>query len=97
MPGELVVRKTTPFAFFEPSMTPTLTLQVVQTRLVSYAVTIGCVRFSVVDAMSFGSRPIVVSDCVGDRAQGPHASSMFDMEQKYAALLLRDNALRLRA
>ncbi|MCY1346310.1 Isochorismatase family protein [compost metagenome] len=53
----------------------------------------GMLRASVVDAMSLGFRPLVVSDCVGDRAIGPHDANLFDMAQKYAAVLTRDDAL----
>jgi len=49
----------------------------VQTLVVAGSVTSGCVRASVVDAMSWGFRPVVVSDCVGDRALGPHEASLF--------------------
>ena len=35
----------------------------------------------------YGFRPLVVSDCVGDRALGPHEANLFDMGQKYADLL----------
>lgn len=51
-------------------------------------------RASVVDAMCHGFRPVVVSDCVGDRALGPHEANLFDMEQKYAAVMDRQAALR---
>jgi maleamate amidohydrolase len=57
-------------------------------------VTSGCVRASVVDAMSWGFRPLVLSDCVGDRALAPHEANLFDMQQKYAAVMRRDEALR---
>lgn len=93
MPGELVVRKTVPSAFFGTSLSPWLTQRGVQTLLVAGAVTSGCVRASVVDAMSWGFRPLVVTDCVGDRAIGPHDASLFDMGQKYAILMSRDQAL----
>ncbi|MCY1232809.1 Maleamate amidohydrolase [compost metagenome] len=43
--------------------------------------------------MSLGFRPLVVSDCVGDRALGPHDANLFDMAQKYATVLTRDEAL----
>lgn len=36
--------------------------------------------------MSLGFRPLVVADCVGDRAIGPHEASLFDMGQKYAMI-----------
>ena len=91
--GELVVRKTVPSAFFGTSLAAWLSQRGVQTLVVAGAVTSGCVRASVVDAMSHGFRPLVVSDCVGDRALGPHEANLFDMEQKYAAVMARDAAL----
>jgi maleamate amidohydrolase len=29
----------------------------------------------------------VLSDCVGDRAIAPHEANLFDMQQKYAAVM----------
>lgn len=92
--GELVVRKTVPSAFFGTSLAAWLAQRGVQTLLVAGAVTSGCVRASVVDAMSWGFRPLVVLDCVGDRALEPHEANLFDMQQKYAAVMPRDEALR---
>jgi maleamate amidohydrolase len=92
-PGELVVRKTVPSAFFGTQLTPWLAQRGIQTLLVAGAVTSGCVRASVVDAMSFGFRPFVLSDCVGDRALAPHDASLFDMAQKYATVLPLAEAL----
>ena len=91
--GELVVRKTEPSAFFGTQLAAWLTQRGVRTLLVAGATTSGCVRASVVDAMSHGFRPLVVSDCVGDRAQGPHDANLFDMAQKYAAVMPREQAL----
>lgn len=91
--GELVVRKTVPSAFFGTQLAPWLTQRAVQTLLVAGAVTSGCVRASVVDAMSLGFRPLVLSDCVGDRAIAPHDASLFDMQQKYAAVMPLSDAL----
>jgi maleamate amidohydrolase len=85
--GEVVVRKTVPSAFFGTQLAPWLTERAVQTLLVAGAVTSGCVRASVVDAMSYGFRPLVLSDCVGDRAIAPHEANLFDMQQKYAAVM----------
>ena len=91
--GELVVRKTVPSAFFGTSLAAWLTQRGVQTLVVAGAVTSGCVRSSVVDAMQYGFRPFVLSDCVGDRAIAPHEANLFDMAQKYAAVMTRDEAL----
>ena len=88
--GELVVRKTVPSAFFGTSLAAWLTQRGVQKLLVGGCVTSGCVRASVVDAMCFGFRPIVLADCVGDRAIGPHEASLFDMQQKYADVIDSD-------
>jgi maleamate amidohydrolase len=91
--GELIVRKTVPSAFFGTQLAPWLSQRAVQTLIVAGAVTSGCVRASVVDAMSHGFRPLVISDCVGDRAIGPHDANLFDMQQKYAAVMTLDEAL----
>jgi len=91
--GELVIRKTVPSAFFGTGLSAWLAHRGVRTLVVAGAVTSGCVRASVVDAMQCGFRPFVLSDCVGDRAIGPHEANLFDMAQKYAAVMPRDQAL----
>jgi maleamate amidohydrolase len=85
--GELVVRKTVPSAFFETGLRSWLTQRGVETLLIAGATTSGCVRASVIDAMSCGFRPVVLADCVGDRAIGPHESNLFDMGQKNADVM----------
>ena len=42
----------------------------------------GCVRHTTEDAIGYGFRPIVVRECVGDRAEGPHKANLFDMVAK---------------
>lgn len=69
--GELVLRKNVPSAFFGTSLAAWLAQRAVHTLVVAGATTSGCVRASVVDAMQYGFRPLVVSDCVGDRALAP--------------------------
>lgn len=85
--GEMVVRKTLPSGFFGTNLAAWLTQRSVQTLLVAGCTTSGCVRASVVDAMSYGFRPVVLTDCVGDRAIAPHEANLFDMQQKYADLM----------
>ncbi|MGQ9369574.1 isochorismatase family protein [Azospirillum sp. ST 5-10] len=92
-PGELVVRKTVPSAFFGTGLAPWLTQRGVETLLIAGATTSGCVRASVVDAMSHGFRPMVMEDCVGDRAIGPHEASLFDIAQKYGDVIPAARAL----
>jgi maleamate amidohydrolase len=95
--GELVIRKTNPSAFFGTTLASWLALRGVQTLLIAGCTTSGCVRASVVDAMCSGFRPVVVTDCVGDRSLQAHASNLFDMEQKYASLMSRDQILAVTA
>lgn len=85
--GEYVVRKTVPSGFSNTGLAAWLSMKGVQTLAVCGCVTSGCVRASVVDAMSLGFRPFVLKDCVGDRALAPHEANLFDMQQKYAEVL----------
>ncbi len=85
--GELIVRKQGASAFFATGLASWLALRRVDTIVVAGCTTSGCVRASVVDAMQLNYRPIVATDCVGDRALGPHAANLFDMGQKYAGLM----------
>lgn len=82
--GELVVRKTVPSGFWGTALTQWLISKQVDSVVVAGCTTSGCVRASVVDAMSLGFRVVVARDCVGDRALAPHEANLFDMEQKYA-------------
>lgn len=84
--GELVLRKRQASAFFGTELAGWLQWKGVDTVLVCGCTTSGCVRASVVDATSHNFRTMVVTDCVGDRALGPHEASLFDMGQKYADL-----------
>jgi maleamate amidohydrolase len=88
--GELVVRKTSASAFFATGLAEWLRLRGVDTAVVVGCTTSGCVRATVVDAMQFNFRTIVIEDCVGDRALEPHEANLFDMRQKYADVMPRD-------
>ena len=88
--GEYIVRKTQASSFFGTDLAPWLVARGVDTVIVAGCTTSGCVRASVVDAISWNFRPIVARDCVGDRAPGPHEASLFDLQQKYADVLDRD-------
>jgi maleamate amidohydrolase len=88
--GELIVRKTQASGFFGTGLAPWLVQHGVDTVVVTGCTTSGCVRATVVDAVSHNFRPIVALDCVGDRAMGPHEANLFDMAQKYADVLDRD-------
>lgn len=91
--GEYVVRKTQPSPFFGTSLDSWLQMKGIDTLLVTGCTTSGCVRAGVIDSMSRNFYTIVVKDCVGDRAIGPHEANLFDMEQKYADLHTADEVI----
>ncbi|MEM7169731.1 MAG: isochorismatase family protein [Pseudomonadota bacterium] len=94
-PGDYIVRKTQPSAFFGTNLSAWLISKGVDTLIITGCTTSGCVRATVVDSMSFNFRTIVVTDCVGDRAMAPHEANLFDMEQKYADLMTREEIVAL--
>ena len=91
--GEIVIRKRLPSAFFGTDLAGMLMARGVDTLLIAGCTTSGCVRASTLDAMCHGFRPIVLSDCVGDRAEAPHAANLFDLGQKYADVMTRAQAI----
>jgi maleamate amidohydrolase len=87
LPSETIMRKTQPSAFFGTGYAEQLRKLGVDTVIVTGCTTSGCVRATVVDAMSYDFRTIVARDCVGDRSLQAHDANLFDMEQKYADLM----------
>jgi nicotinamidase-related amidase len=86
-PGEAVLRKTAPSAFFGTPLMAHLNALDVDTLIVCGESTSGCVRASVVEARSYRFRVVVVEECVYDRHEASHAINLFDMHQKYADVL----------
>lgn len=86
LPGELVVRKTQASAFFGTPLASVLVARRIDTLVIAGCTTSGCIRASVIDAMSHNFRPVVALDCVGDRAIAPHEANLFDIRNKYADL-----------
>lgn len=80
---EPVWAKRAPSAFFGTPLQPFLASHGVDTLIVAGCVTSGCVRATVVDAISYGYRPIIPREAVGDRSNGVHEAALFDMDSKY--------------
>jgi maleamate amidohydrolase len=94
-PGDEVITKDKPSAFFGTGLVDRLRERGVRDLLVVGGTTSGCVRASVVDAFSHGFAVGVVADCVFDRSQTSHAVNLFDMDQKYADVLDLPGAIRV--
>ena len=86
-PGDLVITKKYASGFFGTYLASTLTMQSVDTAIVTGCTTSGCVRATVMDALANGFRPIVPIECVGDRAQEPHQANLFDIGAKYGDVI----------
>jgi|SRR5579871_5116389 len=83
-PGELVVHKASPSAFFGTPLIAHLQFNNVDTVIACGETTSGCVRASVVDGCTYRFRMGVVEECTFDRTEASHAINLFDMNQKYA-------------
>ena len=95
LPGEFVVRKTQASAFFGTHLGAVLTAKGIDSIVVAGCTTSGCVRASVIDAMSHNYRTTAASDAIGDRALGPHEANLFDIGQKYADLMTVEEIVAL--
>ncbi|WP_036857766.1 isochorismatase family protein [Erythrobacter cryptus] len=97
LPGEMVVTKQYPSAFFGTSLAAALGKQGVDTLLIGGYSTSGCVRASALDAMQHGFVPLVVREACADRHQAPHEANLFDLQAKYAEVIGEAEALALLA
>jgi maleamate amidohydrolase len=88
----LLVKKF-PSAFYGTNLQSQLTGLGIDTTIIVGNSTSGCVRASACDAISGGFRPVVVSDCVADRAPLSHQINLFDMDSKYADVVPSDDVL----
>jgi maleamate amidohydrolase len=94
-PGEVVVAKQYPSAFFGTSLASTLRAMGVDTVLLTGFSTSGCVRASALDALQHGFIPFVVKDACGDRDSRPHEANLFDMQAKMAEVVSEEKAIAL--
>ncbi len=92
-PEDTIIFKRYPSAFFATNLSTTLTMMRIDTLIITGCTTSGCVRATVVDSLSHGFRPIIPITAVGDRAQEPHESSLFDINSKYGDVLPTEEVL----
>ena len=93
LPGETVLRKASPSAFWGTPLMGHLNALHIDTIIACGESTSGCVRASVVDGCTYRFRMVVVEECVFDRHQATHAINLFDMNQKYADVLALQEVL----
>ena len=93
LPGEVVIRKNAPSAFFGTGLLAHLIGEGIDTLIVCGEAVSGCVRATVVDGCAYRLHMVVVEDCVYDRHEASWAISLFDIDQKYGDVVALDAAL----
>lgn len=92
-PGELVLTKKRASAFPGTNLQQFLTVNRIDTVIVTGVTAAGCVRHTVEDAIAEGFRPIVVREAVGDRVDGVVEWNLFDIDAKFGDVEPLDNVV----
>lgn len=87
LPGEALIEKSGPSAFWGTPLLMHLTAKRVDSLIVCGESTSGCVRAAVVDGRTNRYKMVVVEEGVFDRHEACHAINLFDMHSKYADVL----------
>jgi maleamate amidohydrolase len=91
--GDMLLTKKYASAFFGTDLVSRLVSLGVDTVILTGCSTSGCVRATAVDGISYGFRPVVVKEAVGDRSQTAHDQSLFDLQAKYAEVVSVEDVL----
>jgi len=81
---DLIIKKENASAFFGTHLIGYLVQQAVDTLLITGCSTSACIRATATDAKSYRLKPIIVRDCVGDRAEAAHEWTLFDIQARFA-------------
>jgi maleamate amidohydrolase len=92
-PGEEVIVKKFPSAFFGTGLDQTLRAHGVDTLIIAGCTTSACVRATTVDAMQHGYRTVLVEDAIGDITPQLHAVHLADLRSRYADVRSTDEVL----
>jgi len=91
--NETIIEKKQASAFFQTNLNGLLLKDNIDTVIMTGCTTSGCVRASAVDCISLNLRPIIIADCVGDRSLESHELSLFEMNSKYADVVLKKDTI----
>lgn len=92
-PQDLIIEKESASAFFGTHLTGYLIQHAVDTVLITGCSTSACIRATATDAKSLRYHPIIISDCVGDRAEAAHDWTLFDIQARFADVVSLDATL----
>jgi maleamate amidohydrolase len=93
LPGETIIMKQYPSAFWGTLLAPMLRAADIDSVLICGVSTSGCIRATATDAMQNGFIPLVVREAVGDRHPGPHEANLFDIAAKIGDVVSEDEAI----
>ena len=83
-PRDLVIEKENASAFFGTHLAAYLIEHRVDTLLITGCSTSACIHATAVDAKSYRFRPVIIRECVGDRAEAAHEWTLFDIQARFA-------------
>jgi maleamate amidohydrolase len=85
--GDIIINKRMASAFHETNLQSLMVWHQCDTVVLTGGSTSGCVRATVVDAISRGYRVIVPEECVADKHESPHFANLYDIAIKYGDVL----------
>ncbi|WP_068303557.1 isochorismatase family protein [Pararhodobacter sp. CCB-MM2] len=91
--GDLKLHKRMSSCFFETHLTSYLNWHRVDTVIITGGATSGCVRGTVMDALSLGYHVCVPEETVADREEGAHYANLYDIAFKYGDVKPLDEVL----
>jgi len=92
-PEDYVIEKESASAFSGTHLVGYLVDRRVDTVLITGCSTSACIRATATDAKSLRFRPIIVRECVGDRAAAAHIFTLFDIQARFADVRSLDEVL----
>jgi maleamate amidohydrolase len=92
-PGDRVIRKWRPSAFFRTDLEVFLNVLAIDTLLLCGTSLSGCVRATATDGFMRDIRCMVVRECVADRTEAVMAANLFDIDQKYGDVVTMADTL----
>ncbi|MDB9934855.1 isochorismatase family protein [Gammaproteobacteria bacterium] len=87
---DILIEKKFASSFFETNLADDLRRMNVDSVVISGVTTSGCVRATALDSLQNNFLTTVAEDCVGDRDLNAHRANLFDLQSKYADVVLSD-------
>ena len=87
---DILIEKKFASSFFGTNLADDLRRMNVDSVVISGVTTSGCVRATALDSLQNNFLTTVAEDCVGDRDLNAHRANLFDLQSKYADVVLLD-------